>query len=191
MTKLACQAALLLYLVFSGCSPDKPNQALVPTAFIRHDLGMLTVQVPATWQAIDERKEGLAPMKTGQQHVFVNAASSDTIHSETLVVLVKPERRPFAVAKVKQGFVQIFSELLGPIHLVHVEDTVLQQGRLVLLEFTVRTKPHHLDMIGTMAFYQRGTHLVTVQGMARQYSARRNQQNRALLRKVIYSIQWK
>lgn len=182
-----------LPFLLGNCNPEKPPTTL-GTSFHRQDAGPVTVQIPATWQALDYARAGLDTARKGQHYLFLNTQSKDTAQRETIILTVTQRKGKASFAHADTLLPTILEGLgLKQIRVRQFTDTLLTNPirELAIVEFDCRLPVRQLDLLGTYAFYKRDSMLVTVTATGLRTSDISSSQKRALFQRVIQSVQWK
>ena len=194
MTRFPSMLSGWVLALLSNCNPEKPATTVV-TPFRPYDLGAITVQIPATWQALEYARTGLAPARKGQRYLFKNSQSVDTVLRETIVFTITHRSGTASFAHADKHLVTSLAEGEGldQINVRQFSDTLLTNpaGELAIVDLDARLKARPLDLLGVYAFYRRDSLLVNVVATGLRTSDRASEQKRALFQKVIHSIQWK
>jgi hypothetical protein len=194
--QLSFRPAILVGVLLASCGADAPTQEASKTAAKRrYNLGALTVQLPASWKALDYNSAGLWGAGQGpayrQRHLFVDSASADTVLRSTIVLTVEKRAGSFHADQAAQELTKSLRASADELQALTLRDTLLANGHLAIIEATYRSRAVHLDIIQTYAFYTRANMLVAFLGTARSYPGPANQQTRALFRQALTSLTWR
>ncbi|MGI4737444.1 MAG: hypothetical protein ACRYG7_19945 [Janthinobacterium lividum] len=193
--QLSLWPAILVGVLLASCAADNPTQEASKTAAKRYNLGAVTVQLPASWKALNYDSAGLWGAGQGpsyrQRHLFINSASPDTVLRPSIVFTVEKRVGIFHVNQTAQELTKSLRASADQLQALTLRDTLLANGQLALIEATYHSRAVHLDVIQTYAFYTRANVLVALLGTARSYPGPANQQTRALFRQAITSLTWR
>lgn len=193
--QLSFRPAILLGVLLTSCAADTPTQDASQLASKHYNLGAITLQLPASWKALDYDSAGLwgAGQEPAYRHryLFLNMASSDTVLRPTIVLTVEKRAGRFHANKAAQGLAKNLRASADQLQALTLRDTLLANGQLALIEATYHSPAVHLDVIQTYGFYTRANVLVTLLGTARNSPGPANQQTRALFRQAMTSLTWR
>jgi hypothetical protein len=188
--QLSFRPAILVGVLLASCGADTPTQEASKTAAKRrYNIGALTVQLPASWKALDYNSAGLWGAGQGpayrQRHLFVDSASPDTVLRSTIVLTVEKRAGSFHADQAAQVLTKNLRASADELQALTLRHTLLANGHLAI------SRAVHLDIIQTYAFYTRANVLVAFLGTARSYPGPANQQTRALFRHALTSLTWR